>query len=182
MAVAATTAVAVVAAGSATAATLITGKQIKNGTVASADLKNHGVKSKDLDSKVSGSLVGGRIPSGKTVRGYASLDVASTVANDFAFSVPLPGSAGKVLTDSDVNFAVDTQAESADDDAACTGSVGSPTAPAGKVCLYFDGSASDTTGLEGEGLDSRTFRLRWDDDASSSPDAFARAAWAYTAP
>lgn len=47
-------AIASAGAGSATAASLITGKQIKNGTVTGADIKNHSLTSRDFRGSVRG--------------------------------------------------------------------------------------------------------------------------------
>lgn len=174
---------AVVSAGSATAAALITGAQIKNGTVTSLDVKDHTLAQRDLSRGVTGSLAGGRIPSGRTVSGYVRTDLASTVENDFGVTVTLPGTAAKPLTENRVNFGSDGWAATIDDDPACDGSFTAPTAPTGKVCLYATEFAPDTSSLNGTGIGSRTsFDVRWWDDATVVPDVFVVVAWAYTAP
>ena len=55
---------ALVGAGTATAAKMITGGQIANGTVTGADLKNGTVKSKDLSAGAKASLTGQPGPQG----------------------------------------------------------------------------------------------------------------------
>lgn len=172
--------VVVSATAGATAAGLITGAQIKNGTITSVDLKNRTVAKKDLSRKVSRSLAGGRIPSGKTVRGFAGLQVPSTTSGNFAVTVDLPGDAGKRLTASDVNFGAGSGTP--DDDPACTGSPSAPTAPAGKVCLYLVSSDTDSSNYYGGGVsDRRSFIIGWSDSASNSI-AYVSVRWAYTAP
>jgi hypothetical protein len=144
--------VAIAAGGGATAATLITSKQIKDntiqsrdirdgtiqsrdirdgtiqsrdvsdGTLTSADIRDGTVGLKDVGSDVKGSLVGGRIPSGTTVTGVADWLFPSSVSGFHRFAVNLPGDAGKVLDLEDVNFATDANSRTIDDDSACTGS------------------------------------------------------------
>lgn len=192
-AVAATAVLVVVAGGSATAAALITGKQIKNGTITSADLKNNTVTTKDLtnrtvrkpdlSAKVSQSLAGGRIPSGRTVTGIINYQVPNT--GNFYFVIPfyLPGTAGTNLGAGEVNFAADSSAVTIDDDASCTGTYASPSAPAGKVCVYLSAASADSSGLQAVGLgDQSSFTLRWTDAATGGGEAFVRASWAYSAP
>jgi hypothetical protein len=199
------TALALSAATGATAATLITGKQIKDGTVTGADLKNGTVKSADigdgtvtgtdvkngsigaadLGSAVADSLAGGRIPSGVTVTGSFTMDIESDTSGDYRVSVDLPGSAGKQLGDTDVNFGPDGTGRVVDGDATCTGSWSAPTAPSGKVCLYQYSATDDTTGLEGwqaVGAKDRGFRIKWFDNAAESADVLVNVVWAYTAP
>lgn len=181
------------AASGATAAKMITGKQIKNNSVTSADIRNNTLRSRDirngtinradLAGAVSGSLIGGRIPSGVTVTGAAVFDLQSDSSGDYRFSVNLPGKAGKTLTSTDVNFANDASSRTVDDDPSCTGTQQNPTAPPGKVCLYYVGSASDTSDLQGiaaEAADS-SFSVFWVDGAGNA-DVYAVATWAYTAP
>jgi hypothetical protein len=55
---------ALVGAGSATAAKMITGKQIENGTVTGADVKKKTLETKHLSDKAKGSLKGATGPTG----------------------------------------------------------------------------------------------------------------------
>jgi hypothetical protein len=123
------------------------------------------------------------IPSGTTVRGQATWDVspASSGTQD-GFSVALPGIAPVPLTDANVNFAPPALiGVTPDTDAACTGTVENPTAPAGKVCIYIYG-AIGMLNLEGGAptyLADHGFEITW---LLDSDDVYLYATWAYTAP
>jgi hypothetical protein len=94
----------------------------------------------------------------------------------------MPMRAPSVLGDEDVHVAhvAPLSGESADEQAACTGTVGAPTAPPGAVCIYLQDS-TNAGGLVGEGVNSpQGFKLRF--ASSGAGDSFVDAAWAYTAP
>jgi hypothetical protein len=121
------------------------------------------------------SVFAATIPSGTTVTGVWAVPGGDGNAG-VSFPVPAPSAPG----DSDVNFAADASAVTQDDDAACTGTFASPTAPAGRVCLYPDAIGPGVSFLAGYGLETRGFyvyALR-----SSTSNTAARGSWAYTAP
>jgi hypothetical protein len=157
----------------------LTGADLKSGAVAGIDVKDGGIGRADLAPAVRGALLGGQIPSGTTITGYVYLDVAADVANDYAMSVQLPGRAPGGL--GEVNFAADLDPATVDDDAACTGSWETPTAPPGRLCLYSGGHAGDTESLQAYGVTDSSFILNWL-DTGNAYDVFVSAMWAYTAP
>jgi hypothetical protein len=206
--------IVIATAGTATAAKLIGGNQIKDGSIASKDLSK-AVRAK-LDKPGRRGPAGSRgapgpngatgakgepgaagakgdagprgfsawdtIPSGTTVVGTARFDVeAPAVGGDFQFTIPLPAKAPAGLSPEAVNFAADASAATVDDDAACTGTAGAPTAPAGKVCLYSVAiGAANVQGQATNALPDRGFRLSW--SATAIGDTLVEATWAYTAP
>ena len=136
------------------------------------------------------------LPAGKTVYGAigADFDNTSTGASDWGTDMSLPMRAPYNIYDYNVVVNVagwqgsngqlqPTSADSAD--AACTGSVSSPSAPAGTVCIYVAG-ADNAVNLEGYsvafggGGSHYGFKLGW--DAPGTGDTFVDAVWAYTAP
>ena len=131
---------------------------------------------------------GGTIPSGVTVRGVFTAadedDTGSTNARS-SESFPLPAPAD--LTDAQVNFNPSTVG--GDDDPACSGSFNAPTAPAGKVCVYHNGTgqcfadASATGVAIGGGGPQSRFGFGIDGPTCPAPgNASIRGTWAYTAP
>jgi hypothetical protein len=185
---------------SAYAAAAITGAQIKNGTVASIDVKNGSLGLADLSQSARAALksagpagapgaVGApgprgvsaweTIPSGQTVVGVFGDASPNDKAGSSALSITLPAAANVPLTHENVNFAFSSIG--ADTDLSCTGSAQAPTAPAGKVCVYVHSSS----GIDAEtafgfaGIASRNgFRLRWN---SNPIDQSISGSWAYTA-
>jgi hypothetical protein len=128
---------------------------------------------------------GSTIPSGTTLTG----GFGGTSRNDgdnsgYAFwdevvSFPFPIPAD--LNDDQVNFAPHKIAN--DDDPKCTGTVKEPTAPPGKVCLYFGEAAIGTwndysRGKYLRGAPRRGFVV----EAYGKPKAGIVGSWAYTAP
>jgi hypothetical protein len=98
---------------------------------------------------------------------------------DQVITFPFPAPAD--LTDAKVNFAPSALAK--DDDPSCTGTVQTPTAPAGKVCLYPGEAAIGTHDASGagkyvRGAPRRGFLV----EAYGSPKAGIVGSWAYTAP
>jgi hypothetical protein len=120
------------------------------------------------------SVFAEEIPSGTTVTGVWATLVEDTAG--VSFPVPAPDAP----QDSDVNFAPDASSATDDDDASCTGSFQSPTAPPGKVCLYVDVMGPGVGTLRGYGLGRRGFFVY---SLPNSPsNTGARGSWAYTAP
>jgi hypothetical protein len=161
----------------------LTGADVKDGSLASADLKNGGVAPADLAPAVAAGFYSGPIPSGVTVVGFLDEDfeIGDGVVGELRTAIELPGEPGKDLTDADVNFAPDGIAATTDDDPACTGTVASPTAPPGKLCLYTDSIAQGIAFVDTIVQYDRWPVLRIFSSGASS-DVFARASWAYTAP
>ncbi|MCE9620720.1 MAG: hypothetical protein K8R99_00060 [Actinomycetia bacterium] len=126
-----------------------------------------------------------RVPSGKTVTGFGLWDtVSSGATDDIQISVELPALAPVALTDATVNFA--TNASAGDGDATCTGSIGAPTAPAGKVCIYLSSFSGLNTFRGFNAIEpaftSRYFRIIANPTTALGTDQFFRFTWAYTAP
>ena len=126
------------------------------------------------------------IPSGQTVTGSMIWDEAVIKDNeDFRIYVAFPGKATPPITSySDVNFAPDLNVDTIDDDAACTGTVGVPTAPPGKVCVYqyyilradhVNGGESYLNGRDG-------FYVGATANGAAGEDMHLSFSWAYTAP
>lgn len=124
------------------------------------------------------------IPSGTTVTGPLGIAVSAGGASsmDIKEAISLGGIAPVALTDATVNFA--SAAGVTDADPACTGSASNPTAPAGKVCLYFglgQGLGSTFEGLAIPGTDGRRgFMVHINNPSVSGGGIFG--SWAYTAP
>jgi len=126
------------------------------------------------------------IPSGQTVTGSMIWDDHVVLAGGrFSIYVPFPGKATPAITsDSNVNFAPDGFAQTTDDDSACRGTVGAPTAPSGKVCIYtsvllsvtsVNGMRNSVNGRDGFIVDA---------NSGAAPGAlmYLDFSWAYTAP
>jgi hypothetical protein len=202
-------ALALAAGTGATAATLITSRQILDNTIQSRDIRDGTIQSvdvrdgtlrsgdiadgtvglRDLGTTAKGSLAGGRIPSGVTITGAAKWKFPTTAAGVFSFGVNLPGDAGKRLEFTDVNFAEAPALDGvgSDADATCTGTNEAPTAPPGKLCLYLDAIAPDIVSISAttdDATDSRAFEVVWFDAATdtSNNNTVVEAQWAYTAP
>jgi len=125
------------------------------------------------------------IPSGVTVTGSFSWDGGIISDNeDHKRTVTFPGRAPASLAIEMVNFNSDGIDVTTDDDLSCTGSIGSPTAPPGRVCLYHSGS-SGIYNLNGESLavgSENGFVVRWNSDGLLGDDMWVFLTWAYTAP
>jgi hypothetical protein len=131
------------------------------------------------------------IPSGVTVTGEFDYDSAVIdYPSDHWVTIHLPGTAPAAITDAVANFSNVAPTLTDDEDASCTGSYGAPTAPPGKLCVYFEsalvrkidhmsaGNPSPT------GLDKRFFRLSFQTAAGAAlgDDMTLYVTWAYTAP
>jgi hypothetical protein len=128
----------------------------------------------------------GAIPSSKTVVGawglsHNNLDMGDVAVETVQFPAPAPVD----LADTGVNFAPSTSAQ--DDDSACTGSAGGPTAPAGKVCVYV--SQNSATNVGGSlransvnGIDAKRFGFTVAGQAAAAGAIEVHGSWAYSAP
>jgi hypothetical protein len=139
-----------------------------------------------------------QIPSGVTITGaWGGRYIAAIAGNQqnsylLSYSFPLP--APTRLRDSDVQFGASTAGPVGDADPACTGSVLTPTAPAGKVCIYVNegpnGTRSNSTltgfKLSAAGVntdaDRYGFEVRMVDAGTVPGTVRAEGTWAYTAP
>ncbi|MGH2716115.1 MAG: hypothetical protein ACRDM7_19970 [Thermoleophilaceae bacterium] len=128
----------------------------------------------------------GDIPSGKTITGaWGITDDAAAATDQFGetvqFQVPAPAG----LSANQINFGAGT-AGATDADATCTGSVGDPTAPAGKVCIYRGSVNSNLNNYGGFQYTANAAENRWGFTILASAVAIgqvdARGTWAYTAP
>jgi hypothetical protein len=141
---------------------------------------------------------GGSIPSGKTITGawggrYIA-SIAGMQQNSYLLSVSFPLPAPVALVDSNVQFGANTAGPVGDADPTCTGSVASPTAPSGKVCIYVNegpnGTRSNSTltgfKLSAAGVntdaDRYGFEVRMVDAGTVPGTVRAEGTWAYTAP
>ncbi len=130
------------------------------------------------------SAFGSTIPSGTTVTGIIHHESDCTVDCEYGASFPSPAPAGESLNNSEVNFAPDLSALSTDDDASCTGTTSSPTAPAGRVCLYFfdQNNVSSVAGFT-DGVANGRFGFYANiTPVTAGAATRVTATWAYTAP
>jgi hypothetical protein len=123
------------------------------------------------------------VPSGRTIQGVVGLDVhAAPGTADWGVLTTMPMRAPAVLADGEVHIAHPSplSGESGAEQAACTGTVATPTAPPGHLCIYVQDS-TNAAGLLGEGVGSdRGFKLKF--TSASLGESFVDAVWAYTAP
>jgi hypothetical protein len=180
-------------------ANAITSSKVKNRSLLAKDFKAgqlpKGPKGDKGDKGDAGASALQPVPSHQTIRGAVGADFHAfdSTASDFGVDVTLPMPARNALSDADVfvnvtgwqNAGGQTQPTTTDTSAGCTGTPASPTAPAGKVCIYVSGAdhAFNLSGysvLAGTGASPYGFKLKW--DASQTGDTFVDATWAYTAP
>ncbi len=128
------------------------------------------------------------IPSGVTVTGDASWS-GPVVVDDAGhrINVAFPGKAPTALDSADVNFAADSVPETTDDDASCSGSFAGPSAPAGKVCIYWFGLSSPTgmdslSGNANPFIGTNGFYIQLSANGSQGDPMLLNFSWAYTAP
>jgi hypothetical protein len=193
---------AIATAGTATAAKLITGKQIQNGSIAMKDLSKS-VRAQLGKTGAPGSQgapgatgAGGSkgdrgvsawetIPSGVTIRGSEAIGLPSDgVGAGYTQTISLGARAPQALANATVNFASDSLPASTDDDATCTGSNAAPTAPPGKVCIYASNldNASGASGVAHVAGGEYSYRLNWSAVPAAPGAMFLTFTWAYTAP
>jgi hypothetical protein len=179
----------------------VTTKKVKNKSLLAADFKTGqlpaGAKGDKGDKGDAGtSVFNSSIPSGQTVKGIWGGRFPTPTADTYSIGprigFPVPAPAG--LTDAQVSFPPGTPTVAAgDQDAACTGTVQLPTAPAGKVCVYVDalstGAAPSVSALGAQQLDgenSEQSKLGWGivitATGTANGSVLARGTWAYTAP
>ena len=166
------------------------GAQVKAADVAanainSANIQNGQVSVRDTN-KV--------IPSGATVTGAFREDERSSGGASVSFGVDFNGlRAPKALTNDDVNFddtgiSADAAANS-QESSGCTGGIGIPTAPPGKVCIYLFHESVDNNSAYAQALGSGTGFDQADDkgflvfgEGAVSGAPGLAGSWAYTAP
>jgi hypothetical protein len=160
---------------------------VADNAVVSSDIKNGEVSVRDTN-KV--------IPSGATITGafrQSEQNSNSGGTTFLDFGVDFYGlRAPKPLTDADINFddtgisaaaAVNSQESSG-----CTGGIGIPTAPPGKVCIYLFQGGVNPNSASAEPLGAATGFDQADDKGfligagNNSSQAYLGGSWAYTAP
>jgi hypothetical protein len=124
------------------------------------------------------------IPSGTTVTGQNIWDHIVVEGEDIdTMYLDLNGTSPVPLTDAMLRFQGGSVGQ---DDPACTGNLGAPTAPPGKVCIYVVGSGFDVGSLSAgiAPLVNRGFFVRWRAEAATLTDlnSWVMVTWAYTAP
>jgi hypothetical protein len=158
---------------------------VADNAVVSADIKNGQVSVRDTN-KV--------IPSGATITGAFNEgdDENGTGGVYLKFSQSFYGlRAPKALTNDDINF--DDTGISADaaynpeESAGCTGGIGIPTAPPGKVCIYLSYENVGNGSAQGLPLGYPSGFTQADDkgffvNAAGPAPAILAGSWAYTAP
>jgi hypothetical protein len=165
------------------AANAVNGSDVVDNSLTTADIKNGEVST--LDTRKT-------IPSGATVTALLAGqedDSTDAQAAELEIFVDHGLCAPVNLTSDDVSF--DNAGSSAaaaapsEESAACTGSVLSPTAPGGKVCIYLDQEAVNNDTAFGLRLGDLTTDLdRYGFEVSANGFHFAqlRGTWAYRAP
>ena len=193
-----------VGAGSYAAGSLVTSKQIKNGTIQVKDLNAKTVTTLKGQTGPGGPAGAAgpagatgpagprgfsaweRIPSGLTLTGRFGGASQAAAPGELAPAIAhLPGRADQVLKKG-VNLffapsASVTAGSNGPTDAACSGSIANPTAPVGKVCVYVSTQNAHVQFASNDYYFSDSFfTLVLTADAAGT---FATpAAWAYTAP
>ena len=180
-------------AGAATAGRLITGKQIKNNTVTSADIKNGTLHLKDINKKsrpfapppkgmtiVGGGIMQGMAPSDSLyLRNYSPLP--------FTTKFPLSYDSGKNLY-----FGAPTTvaAPGESNTSKCSGSATNPTAATGVLCVYVIDTVTNVTpnqtylfpgaSANSDGAESNGFYVG--SNLQNAGEVRLQYVWAYTAP
>jgi hypothetical protein len=146
-------ALVVAMSGTATAASLITSRDIKNNTITSADVKNGALRLKDVKKSDVAALVGpagpagasafAPPPSGTVVTGGDMVDTASSPATMRAFtSLGFPLAAPLVDTGPGRNLAFGVPYDATQmgpgtvDTVSCAGTASAPSPAPGFTCLY----------------------------------------------
>ena len=125
------------------------------------------------------------IPAGQTVIGFGQFDHSIIVDNEDVYvAIQLPGRAPTPLSYASVNFA--PMALASDADATCTGNSATPTAPAGKVCIYLSqsGGVDQMSGFDSvnQGFTDQFFLVKGVANGPLGSDLYFRFSWAYTVP
>lgn len=161
-----------VGGGSAVAATMITGRDVVDGSIQAQDL-SRGVLATPL-----------KLRPGQTIRGGAVVDShAQDAGEDHATFVPLGARSTKRIDTPDVEV-VDPD-KPGQRGVACKGSENLPTAPRGMLCFYVTRSKNAGTPelaqLNGlRAVEDRGFSVGIESKAAG--DVYVTAVWAYTAP
>lgn len=197
--------IASVATGSYAAGTLITSKQIKNGTIQVKDLSPKAVGQLRGATGATGSTgatgatgstgstgaTGTRgpsswdpVPSGQTVTGrFTVAYTAGAIGEVGGGSGMLPGRAGAVLQPgSNLFFAAGSFVKAgAPTNAGCTGTMEAPTAPPGIACVYVTGQFMKALfATASVYFSDQSFSVVT--QAANADMVAASVAWAYTAP
>ncbi len=120
------------------------------------------------------------IPSGTTVTGSFGHQQPLATGKQVTFHVSLPVPAPEALSNDRVNFAAFGPGGS-ELDPECVGSRNQPTAPPGKVCLYYAGTSGTAT-LEGLGSERHGFAVKMVANGGNPDFVGVSGTWAYTAP
>jgi len=190
----------------------VSATDIQTGAVGSRAIQDRSIQYVDISRQLRGDLEVQGLQRGRTEHGVIGGDFPAIPSGpstecpnncSWAGYASLPFSAGTALTDADVlvdnttwacgdNPCDQTQptlnSSESGSPAACTGSIATPTAPAGKVCIYIAGgdNAADVAGysvVPGTGGSPYGFKLHWvSTGAGNSNNTFIDAVWAYTAP
>jgi hypothetical protein len=173
----AVTALLLTGTGSAVAGSMITGAQIKNESITGADVKNRSLGSSELSVDTIERLAPPSVPSRTTVRGvWASSGArpqnAATILAAVSFPLPAPQPVAytDVLIDGTTNGA------------ACTGTLAAPTAPRGKVCVYWTPNEGIGTPRPSDVGVATRFGFAVDVPGTNFNSQEAVGTWAYTAP
>lgn len=169
---------------------------IASGAIGSVEVADGSLAGTDIaDGQVSVADLNKTIPSGATITGVFSVledDSQAGESANLTFGVGFYGLRAPVpLTDADIDY--DDAGDSADaaadleENSACTGDIGMPTAPPGTVCIYLfhedvtnDTASGEPLGVSGSSTaaDDRGFLV----NATGSSFAELGGSWAYTAP
>lgn len=175
----------------------IKAKHVKDNALTGADVKDGSLSERDfagglpagergpagpqgVPGEPGTSVFDGSIPSGETVYGTLGERMPlSAAGKSYRVAVSFPVPAPQTVESQQVNFA---PGDGGEDDATCTGSATAPTAPAGKVCIYTDGS-SGTGEVSGNGVGNPFgFTYTVSSNGGNADFVGITGTWAYTAP
>lgn len=185
-------------AGSATAAAMITGKQIVNGTVTTNDIKDKSLLARDIKpaerAKLKGPSPYAPPPSGKLIKGGGIVSGYTANASELRGYAPLGFVPADPLSEDDpartVYFAPSAETEDGDENGTlCQGTADAPAPTPGILCVYAANSqnvAANSTnvfaGVEtnSDGADNSGFMVT--PDSTGAAVMTFRYVWAYRAP
>lgn len=193
------------AGGGAAASRLITGKQVKDNSLTSADIKNKTLQVKDFHHKTVKALTGKDgasawepPPTGTVIKGGGVIALNAPDTTRYARGyVPLPFTTPSPLSVSPGsrnlyfgNVPVAYPGES--NLSRCSGSAQAPTALPGTMCVYVAGSTTNISNntflfpgviVGPDGADSNGFYVGASSIGSAAPhEMVLRYVWVYTAP
>jgi hypothetical protein len=186
-------------AGSATAAAMITGKQIANGTVTTNDIKDKSLLVRDIKpaerAKLKGPSPYAPPPSGKLIKGGGIVSGYANDGQELRGYAPLGFVPADPLSEDDpartIYFAPSALTEDGDENGTlCQGTPEAPAPTAGLLCVYVANStnveansANVFAGVEttADGADNAGFMVTPDSAADAVVMTF-RYVWAYRAP